>query len=354
MIGLFCMLISLLISGMPEVADRLYRKGLFAAYRWVRDGIFSWQPVPVILLVLLLISIIVVIEWRRKQWAFVRPWYRSLLNFFGLIIAWFYMSWGFNYSASDVADVLSFPRKNAGWEMDTHFSAEVIQNMDEAFARIDTSLLFTTEVKQDDLMAIHASVREYLHSIEWETPGRVAMRRVSHSGWMRRMGVAGIYLPFSGEGHADASYLALRQWFTLAHEYGHGYGITDEGECNFIAFMSLRSSDLPHLEYAAWFGLADAILPFQAEKKDSLQQGSIVIEHQQHPLPEHFTKGRLRLMNDARQYPSFIPGLAAWSNNLYLKSQGIEEGIQSYDSWSHLVAFALAQEQEQGGQSRRP
>lgn len=333
---------------MPEVSDQVYRNGLFAVYRWVRDGIFSWQPVPVMLLVIILLIVLAVVEWRRKQWAFVRPWYRSLLNFFGLIIAWFYLSWGFNYSAIDVADVLSFPQEpvsehsgNTRWEMDPDFRARVVAEMNAAYLRADTSKLFTPEVSEDDLTAIHTSVREYLHSINWQTPGRVAMRRVSHSGWMRRMGVAGIYMPFSGEGHADASYLALRQFFTLAHEYGHGYGITDEGECNFLAFMALHNCGVPHLEYAAWFGLADAILPFQAEKKDTSDLGSIDRFESHVQLPDHFAEARRRLVEDAMNYPPLIPGLAAWSNNLYLKSQGVEEGIMSYRSWPRFVAFAL-------------
>lgn len=327
-IGLAALLLAQALSRFPEVTDTVYRQGLFMLYRWTRDTLFSFIPVPMIVVVIVLLLIVLFRGWKRSEWRRFRPWWLGLLNAIGIVVAWFYLSWGFNYAASDVVDVLSLPRKSAGSEQLQQAADRALDEVVFLRSRVDTTRFAQKEATAAEVTAIHSSVRDYLHRIGWETPGNVAMRRVSRAGWMRRLGVAGIYLPFSGEGHVDASYPLLRQWFILAHEYAHGYGVTDEGECNFIAFMALKESGVDRFEYAAWFALADDILPFQAAENDTLK------------FPEGFVSDRAMLREDAKNYPSFIPGLAAASNDLYLRSQGIEDGLASYQRWVDMVVLA--------------
>lgn len=294
-------------------------------FRWVRDGLFSYVPIPMMLVILLLGLFLLIRGWMRSRIFIQLPWWRTLLNTLGILVMWFYVAWGWNYSAPGLMDKLNAEVKTLDQETYEALRSEAIEKAAFHRNRADTSHFHTKAIQQGDVTSIHSAVREYLNTVDVQTPGNVAMRRISKSGWMRKMGVAGIYMPFSGEGHADASYLGLRQWFILAHEYAHGYGITDEGECNYIAFMSLTNSSVHRFQYAAWLELGEHLLPFVADTSTSIE------------IPVSIQRDRQILYEDALNYRSGIQSIALASNNLYLLSQGVEEGLSSYDLLPEMI-----------------
>ena len=324
--GFLCFVIAKILSNTPEFTEVVYRNGLFWLLRWAKDTLFSWLPIPLMLLIFLGMAFLFIRNWKSRKLFGFKPWYRGIMNLLGFVVVWFYVFWGWNYSAVGIADKLGYADAAAPDTTITNSLAAIASEKALALRpQCDTARFFTKEVSPSELSAIHSSVREYLRSADVLTPGNVQMRVVSKSGWMRRVGISGIYMPFSAEAHTDGSYYALTQWFTLAHEYAHGYGITDEGECNFIAFMALVNSDVAELEYSAWHTLWMRLNPWD-------QSDSTVVMN-----PLYYD--RLALREDAKKYPSFAPGLAATSNNLYLKSQGVEKGIQSYNGWVDLVTL---------------
>lgn len=325
-LGLLSILLSKILSYAPTFTESIYRNGLFKVIRWIKDSLFNWVPFPLAILFFVWIIYLHYLGWRKRTLFGFTPWYRGIANFLGIVIFFFYVSWGFNYSAPGIADKLEY---NYEETLRTDQLVSVAKrNALEIRAKLDSSSLFTSEISDRQLNAIHSSVREYLRNSGVDTPGDVRMRRVSKSGWLRRIGISGIYFPFAAEAHTDASYLALSQWFTLAHEYAHGYGITDEGECNFIAFASLLDSGVYEFEYCAWYTLWMYLEPFD-ESDTSIRR---TVLHQD----------RIQLRRHREQFTAFAPGVAEASNNLYLKSQGIEEGIQSYLRWTLLAQQHLA------------
>ncbi len=325
LIGLGCFAIAQVLSYFPAFTEHVYRNGLYAMFRWVRDGMFTYVPIPMMLVILLLGLFLLVRGWVRSRIFIQRPWWRTVLNTLGILATWFYVSWGWNYSAPGLMDKLNAEVKTLDQETYVALRNEAIEKAAFHRNRADTSHFHIKDIQPGDVTSIHSAVREYLNSVDVQTPGNVAMRRISKSGWMRKMGVAGIYMPFSGEGHADASYLGLRQWFILAHEYAHGYGITDEGECNYIAFMSLTNSSVHRFQYAAWLELGEHLLPFVADTNSSVE------------VPEAIQRDRQILYVDALNYRSGMQSIALASNNLYLLSQGVEEGVASYDLLPEMI-----------------
>jgi hypothetical protein len=241
---------------------------------------------------------------------------------------WFYISWGYNYSATNFADNQNIDLKQIELDEERVLN-EALSRAASLRALCDT-VSFLTETKSFE-SAIHSSVREQLRVYGYKTPGNVRLREIRLNGLMRRMGISGIYLPFSGEAHVDKSYLPLRKWFIMAHEYAHGYGISSEAECDFIAFLALRHSHIPELEYAAWFELADCVRP---SKNDSIKFNS---------LPPFFISELAILYEDAQRYTSILGGTSKISNDLYLKINGVEDGISSYNQLPlYYTAFQKA------------
>ena len=330
LVGLGMFLVSLVLRNFPEQTHQIYRNRLFSGFRWVHDAIFGYLPFPMIAAVLILgAAAAIYVFFTRRH--FYRPFYRPILNILGILITWFYITWGFNYSATDVKTMLELSPTTLTENQKTQLLNTSLGFAQAARMLSDTNAFFHSDAS-NMLPAIHSSVREELRRIGFETPGNVTMRRISETGWLRRIGISGIYLPFSGEAHADASYLPLRSWFIMAHEYSHGYGITTEGECDFIAFMALKNSGVPELEYAAWFEMANSV---RMPRADSLAFDS---------LPAFFRRDLDTLRADIMNYPPWFGKTAHYTNDLYLKINGIEEGIASYNLLpSYFIATGYTQ-----------
>lgn len=321
--GVAAYLVGRILAQFPVFTDTFYRNAFFYGYRWIWDTTLGWIPFPVMLLVGLFYFVYAFVLWRRRWLFSYKPWFRLPLNFLGGLMLWFYLAWGFNYSASDLTTKLNLTTENAvDWNV---LKQRATQEALSARALCDTSRLHETELSTADELAIHNAVRSFLRDVDIAVPGFVQVRVISLNGWMRRLGVSGIYMPFSGECHVDGSYPLLQQWFTTAHEIAHGYGVTDEGECNFVAFMALQSSLDEALVYSAWFALLLELVP--RSEVDS--------------LPAALRSDRLLLRANAEKYPPLIPRLAEKTNHLYLKSQGVAGGFDSYARWPALVQVML-------------
>ncbi|MEO0405672.1 MAG: DUF3810 family protein, partial [Bacteroidota bacterium] len=150
-------------------------------------------------------------------------------------------------------------------------------------------------------------------------PGHIKM--IHGNGWMRKMGASGIYLPWSGLGHVDASYTRHQILFIAAHELSHAHSITDEGEANLIAYLALSRSQNPELRFVAEFTLLRYLLT--KENRSTL------------PLE---AQGWLDIIKENRdKYSSSISKVGMSMNNLYLKTMGVKSGINSYGSLPNLV-----------------
>ncbi len=325
LMGLVFFFAARILQYFPETTDQLYRNGMFRAYRWFHDNTLGYMPFAVVYVVIAVVLGTLIYQWSNRALFFYRPWYRGIANFIGITVIWFYISWGFNYSAPGVIDKLGFEKGALNGRMHNELFDLSIRSALNHRDDSDTTEFYSTEIKSLDQLIIHIEVRDFLNEVGFKTPGNARLRRISRNGWMRRMGVSGIYFPFSGEAHADASYPALKQWFIIAHEYAHAYGVTDEGECNFVAFMALVRSENPKLQYAAWFELI----------------GDLINEELKGKTPSALLSDRQEMRRNAEQYPPLIPRLAAHSNNLYLKLNGVEDGIESYYHTATFVQMAI-------------
>jgi hypothetical protein len=96
--------------------------------------------------------------------------------------------------------------------------------------------------------------------------------------------------------------------------------------------MALKNSGVPELEYAAWFEMANSV---RMPRADSLAFDS---------LPAFFRRDLDTLRADIMKYPPWFGKTAHYTNDLYLKINGIEEGIASYNLMpSYFIATGHTQ-----------
>lgn len=320
--GVATLVVAFALRFVPEFTDSVYRNTLFAGLRWLIDSTLGWLPFPVFWLVLCILFALILRGWLRRTLFLYRPWYRGIANALGWLMVVFHFSWGFNYSAPGFIEKSGIQIPTDSGDFRSELLGLALNQAVMARENADTTLFFSFDQPRHLMEAIHAEVRSVLALGNFQTPGKPRMRLV-RGGVLRRIGISGIYFPFSGECHTDATYLPLRRYPIAAHEFAHAYGITDEGECNLIGFLALARSRNASFRYAAWLDLIATLLP----ELDA--------------LPKAIRTDLEQLRADAKNYPPLIPGLAEFSNNLYLKANGVEDGIHNYARTPVLVHAAL-------------
>jgi len=329
----------MIFSFFPQLVETVYSRGIFQIIRVIYDNTFSLSPIP-----LLYVFIFLFIVWRiyvfskkkRKQSSIklkMLNFIFSLTAFIGGLIFFFMLLWGFNYSRIPIEDQLNIiPKRLSDGELEKEFqraSAELLVNYSnyEELRKEEGFNLDDIENK------IRKEIIKTLRLFGYPTPGRVRARLLKPKGILIRISTAGVYLPWVGECHIDAGLHPIQIPNVMAHEFAHGYGIADEGSCNFVALHTCLNSDNLFYKYSA-----------------SLSYWKTVASNYRNYFPENYKEYKasmpkgiwddIKAINDnLDKYPDIFPSVRNFFYSNFLKSQGISEGIKNY---SRVILLEIA------------
>ncbi len=175
-----------------------------------------------------------------------------------------------------------------------------------------------------------------------QLPGDPGPRRLSpvkpavFSGLLSRLGISGIFVPFTGEPTVNTGPPDVAVAFTAAHEKAHQRAITHEGEASFAAYLALsRQRRQPYLSYAASFfaarHLLAAVRHAGTEDRDRAWAA--------------FGPGPRRDLDALNafwaQHPGMVRGAAQRVNDSYLRTMRIPDGARSYGTVVRLLIADL-------------
>ncbi len=257
----------------------------------------------------------------------------GILRFIAVVVSLFYIFWGFNYNLHPLATTLGFQQDRIDSTY-LHEEASLVQSHLESLRlQIDRDTLALEA--HADFTDIESQIRPILEEIlkSWDFPtrGRVRVRRLHPKGILLRTSTAGIYIPHSFEGHIDAGLHPLQWPFTLAHEMTHGYGVTDEGECNFVGLLACLSSEDTYINYAG-------LLTYWRYLMVSLRSDSPLLYHDlRGKLPSSIKNDLEAIYDNQDKYPDILPRLRDLVYDQYLKRHGVHSGIVSYNEITMLM-----------------
>lgn len=337
-LGLFTLLIRYVAT--PTAIEQFYSRGLFLWIRRLLDYTLGWFPIPllyVFYLVLIIWAIrkLIKTDWKKLfTWKGMGNWLLSATAFVGGVLFFFFFLWGFNYGRIPLVQQIGL--KAAPVEL-ADLKKELAQKTTEILAARAKLDALGEKVLPDDLLPkgmedlCRTAVEKTLMDLNYPVVGRVRGRILPTKGILMRFSSSGVYWPFVGEGNIDGGLHPIQQPFTMCHELSHGYGITNEGVCNFLAYVASQKSDNAYIRYSGlmsyWRYVAIAYQRFAYEDYQAFRA----------TLPKGFLADLAIINETLDKYPDILPKLRYVAYDAYLKSQGISEGMKSYSTIIMLV-----------------
>lgn len=324
-----------------SIWDRWYYQGIFIGFRQLYDWVLGWSPLPMVYIVLLIIIV------RFANWlgqfkkGFVYQFTRALGGIAAMVTI-FYLAWGFNYGQVPLQTRLGtdFSKADqAGMEAEFNRATNVL--MAEA-GRLPGQLTTDESIRNLSIRDhdLRPDVEQALLTLGLPHQGKVRVRQLWPKGFLLRWNTAGIYIPQAGEGHIDKGLLSVQKPFTIAHEMAHGYGVADEGACNFVAWLACSRSRDQWVRFGGaltyWRYTASA-MPWESVKA-VIQQFPPVLQRTVDLINE----------ND-RKYPDLLPKVRDAIYSSYLKGNGIHHGLKSYNEVVVMVQQYLDRDSTQTG-----
>jgi len=258
----------------------------------------------------------------------------GFINFSGWVFFLFYFLWGFNYLRPNLTTALAI--KNEAIDSTAIIEeylavTHTISDIRLKVSKDSQSIAMKQDWTEMEIEIRHAQLE--LLKLWGDNPkSNVRVRRLFPSGSLLSFSTAGIYNPFSLEGHIDPGLHSIQYPFTAAHEMAHGYGYTDEGECNFIGFLTCIRAKDDFIKYSGWLGYW-RYLHYEVKAINPKLSTEVF-----RALPLGI-KADLQVIYDAsNKYPDIMPYLRNLIYDNYLKANGVKSGLRSY---SEIVTLSI-------------
>jgi hypothetical protein len=318
----------------PDLVDRFYSTWAYAALQRTLTSLSN--RVPFALLDLLIAVVVaawlalVVTDWRQRRRSgalrsAARIASRSLVWAATLYIL-FLVVWGLNYRRTPLISKLQFDARtvtpDAARSLAIASTAQLNALHDGAHA-----------TGWPAAGAIDAPLAASVARVDRQTGGRgvvIAGRpKATMLDWyFRRAAVDGMTDPYFLETLVSSTLLPFERPFVIAHEWSHLAGVADEGDANFLAWLACVQSS-PPAQYSGWLFLYSQLAatvrsPARADIDARLDAGP---------------RADLAAVR-ARVISQISPRVVAAGQRVYdsyLKANGVEAGVDSYDRVVQLV-----------------
>ena len=334
-----CIIIRVLLSYFPSFSEKYYTNGLFKLLRFFFDTLSSYSKIPLVYFLfffLFALSIRYVYILHRSQKPRLYTLLlaiKSFMLFLCLTISLFLILWGFNYANNDIEQKLNLTVEKISIQQLRTNIIELTSTLSILRESItnDTSSLTHHHLPDSLFHLLQPDIKQTLTQFKLPVVGSVMCRELYPKGILLRLSTAGIYIPFVGEGHIDAGLHALQKPFTFTHEVMHGQSITDEGDCNFLAYITCINSKHTFIQYSAYltyFRYLASDYAFYAPDDYKIIRNS---------LPIGIKNDLNAINNEMNKYPDLFPQLRDATYDAFLRMQGIKEGIGSYNRIIYLI-----------------
>lgn len=322
---------------LPAGPAERYARGLYPHIARAFSLADGWVPFSVaeVLLVLLAVAAVglLIRALRSRQRLAHRAGATLLtgLSLAGYLLTLYTLSWGINYRRPPLSARLGIPTGGTAGDLAqaaAWLSASAGRLAPHGAPAQPTRLPYS----RAELNALVDQAYARLGMPAVGFPGRLGSAKpVFLSGILSRLGLAGVFCPFTGEPNYNQMLPDAELVFSLAHEKAHQRGIAPENEANFAAFLALHASPDAYLRYCGDLNAAGYLLaPLRRTNAKGYDRAVALLEGR--PLAD-FDAMRAFW----RRYRGPAQRVATRVNDLYLKANRVAGGVQSYGAVTDLL-----------------
>jgi hypothetical protein len=331
-------LLNVILKRFPTFVEKYYSTSFNKFVREVLGKLtnslpFSLSEFFILLLVIYFLTSIILLIIRIKEHGFINP-FLSIASSLAAIYILFMLLWGFNYQR------LTFD-KIAGIKVEKSSKQELYELCDDLINKANM-LRENVHENSEGIMDIPEGYKsvfkragkgfEKASNIYPELGGEYPYPKpIILSKWMSYTGITGFYLPFTSEANVNTNQTDFELPFTAQHEISHKRGFAREDEANYIAYVTCLNHPDADFQYSGvMLALINSMNALANKDFKSYET-----------LANKYSDGVRRDLQFQRKfwakYEGNISKISSNVNDKYLKSNGQEEGVESYGKMVDLL-----------------
>ncbi len=252
----------------------------------------------------------------------------------GALLNLFYVMWGFNYSRPSLYALLSLPVEERSVEELEAACLRLSAEANDLRSRVyeDEDGIFALE---NGHAAAFGQIPEAYARLGLDIPlfsrRTYPAKPVAWSAGLSYAGIAGIFIPHTGEPNVNVDQPALLLLSSAAHETAHYLGIAREDEANFVSYLACTSS-------------GDAAIAYSGTMLALIHCGNKLYDTDQEKYSALYATYGEGIVRDLRNYNAYwdafegpVEEAATTLNDNYLKFNQQEDGVKSYGMMVDLI-----------------
>jgi hypothetical protein len=317
----------------PLTVEEVYGRRIYPLVQASLTSVSNQSPIALIDIGLLILIAAVIAIWivslkraKKKRLRGIGNAIVSTLTIAAMVYLWFLITWGFNYARQPLEARLPYDASRISPSAVRSLAEFAIGEANRTYAAAHAAGFPAIDAMPQALIPAMQEVER-----ELGRPRTTVMARPRTSilsPFFRASSVSGMCDPFFLETLLNPDLTGPERPIVLAHEWAHLSGYAPEDEASFVGLLAaLRAG--PAAAYSAWLDLAMTA----ADQLQPVTQQLVLKDLAEGPRQD-------RLAIYRRVLGSRIDAVdrVAWATyDQALRSQGVEEGVQSYSRVIELV-----------------
>ncbi len=246
----------------PVLGEKIYGQGIYPMIRRVFDAISA--PINQSLALLFIgITLYYVVK------AIIDKNFLSGIKVIIILILMFYWLWGFNYFRIPLSEKMNLDFSEISDSTHLELTMKTLQNC------IDLSNQLENESRDDEDESLMQSALVFSEDLDFLYPSTAKVVPLYPKTLFLRLGILGMYFPFTGQAQYESELATIDRTFTKAHEWCHAAGVAPEDEADFLAYLICIQSDNASFQYSANMHLLYELLFYYKIKYPDLFQTMI-------------------------------------------------------------------------------
>ncbi len=313
--------------------ERWYAKGVYPALQANLTASSNSAGTPLFDVAIIVSSAVLIGAWvwgirrarqQRSFWPIARG-VAGTVTAAAVVYLWFLAAWGLNYARPPLESVLPYDAARITPGAVRALAERAVSEANGTYAAAHAAGF-------PAIGETPAPVVAALHDVERELgrPRSTVLgppKRSLLSPFFRAAGVSGMLAPFFLETLINPDLTGPERPFVLAHEWAHLSGFAPESDASYVGLLAALRAD-PASQYSAWLELV-------SEASNQLQPITrrLVLE----PLGPGPRADQEAIRQRLKALVQPVERVAWTTYDRLLKSQGVNEGVQSYSRVVHLL-----------------